>query len=158
MTTKRKIALFGLSANPPTGNSGHRGIIKSIYEKKLFDEIVIIPVYRHMFPEKHAAMQPFEHRFNMCKINFSGIAEANDPCKIYVSDFERTLFLQMAKERPSHFDEKGELIKPFQLGTMELIEALQRDKYPSKECSLHWILGSDTFRDMMNGKWTRTEE
>ena len=158
---KSKIALFGLSANPPTGDSGHRGIIKALHDSKIFDEIVIIPVFRHMFPEKHAQMQPYEHRYHMCHINFNGISKPGDKCKIYVSDFEKILFLQMADQLkntdPSYFDEDGNLLKPFQMGTMELVEGLQQ-KYPKSDYTLHWVLGADTFKDMMVGKWTRAEE
>ena len=61
---KRKVCLFGLSANPPTGMGGHAGIVSYLSSMKsdvssstdedgrgqsLFDEIRVLPVYKHMF-------------------------------------------------------------------------------------------------------------
>ena len=55
---KRQICLFGLSANPPTGKSGHVGIVSYLSEIKSgddesetrrFDEIRVLPVYKHMY-------------------------------------------------------------------------------------------------------------
>jgi len=46
---KRKVCLFGLSANPPTGESGHLGIIRHLATQHDFDEIRVLPVYSHMF-------------------------------------------------------------------------------------------------------------
>ncbi len=55
----KRVCLFGLSANPPTGNGGHVGIVKALSALPLhpqqensqekFDEIRVLPVYRHMF-------------------------------------------------------------------------------------------------------------
>ena len=46
---RRKVCLFGTSADPPTGNGGHVGIIRAISELQEFDEIRILPVYRHNY-------------------------------------------------------------------------------------------------------------
>lgn len=56
-TNKIKICLFGTSANPPTGLGGHTGIVSSLASIKStekentpkFDEIRVLPVYKHMF-------------------------------------------------------------------------------------------------------------
>ena len=68
----RKICLFGTSANPPTGQQGHGGIVRALSDLCMstainadasnigekgdegslplcFDEIRVVPVYRHMF-------------------------------------------------------------------------------------------------------------
>ena len=55
----KRVCLFGLSANPPTGNGGHIGIVKALSALRLhpqqensrekFDEIRVLPVYKHMF-------------------------------------------------------------------------------------------------------------
>jgi len=69
--TKRKVCLFGLSANPPTGKGGHFSFISHLASLKrcdpdniqssstsnssasttdlLFDEVRVLPVYKHMF-------------------------------------------------------------------------------------------------------------
>lgn len=57
-TKRRRICLFGLSADPPTGEGGHVGIAKALAtlrseddndEKWAFDEVRVLPVYRHTF-------------------------------------------------------------------------------------------------------------
>jgi hypothetical protein len=62
----KKVCLFGTSANPPTGINGHGGIISTLASLTLksnddgglkkedsqslqFDEIRVLPVYKHMF-------------------------------------------------------------------------------------------------------------
>ena len=63
------IGLYGLSANPPTGESGHLGIIQYYQSTSIFNEIWIIPVYKHMFSSK-SNMIDFEHRVKMCELSF----------------------------------------------------------------------------------------
>ena len=53
MSPKRKVCLFGTSANPPTGKGGHLGIVKELAKSCKFDEIRVLPVYRHMFAVSH---------------------------------------------------------------------------------------------------------
>lgn len=69
--SKKRIVLFGLSANPPTGLGGHMGIIRyfscmiliqNVLFVALFDEVWILPVYRHAYSSKRS-LESFEHRF-----------------------------------------------------------------------------------------------
>lgn len=66
---RRRVCLFGLSGDPPTGTGGHVGIVKRLSQLVVtngdvdsdnndnnnnsdipaFDEIRILPVYRHAF-------------------------------------------------------------------------------------------------------------
>ena len=46
---RRQVCLFGLSADPPTGESGHVGIVKTLSEMDEFDQVRVLPVYRHTF-------------------------------------------------------------------------------------------------------------
>jgi hypothetical protein len=46
---RKQVCLFGLSADPPTGNGGHVGIARTLSVDKVFDEVRILPVYRHQF-------------------------------------------------------------------------------------------------------------
>eukprot|EP01036_Dinobryon_divergens_P027932 gene27932-36796_t len=62
----KKIALFGLSANPPTGYQ----------DQNIFSEIWILPVYQHMFIAKKGLLA-FEHRMAMCKLCMETSAPAN---------------------------------------------------------------------------------
>lgn len=61
----RKVCLFGLSADPPTGYGGHVGIVQALAalprnaaasklldskdDNDAFDEIRVVPVYRHTY-------------------------------------------------------------------------------------------------------------
>lgn len=46
---KRRVCLFGLSADPPTGSGGHLGIVEHLASMEMFDQIRVLPVYSHMF-------------------------------------------------------------------------------------------------------------
>ena len=82
---KSKVCLFGTSANPPTGEGGHTGIIRALSALN-FDEIRVIPVYRHSFSSKRNTLEAFHHRYKMCQLSFGSIP------RVVVSDVERTLF------------------------------------------------------------------
>ena len=44
---KRKVCLLGLSGDPPT--LGHQGMVDAILNMRFFDELRILPVYRHTY-------------------------------------------------------------------------------------------------------------
>jgi hypothetical protein len=46
---RRTVCLFGLSADPPTGAQGHVGIVRALQQMNEWDEIWVLPVYRHAF-------------------------------------------------------------------------------------------------------------
>jgi hypothetical protein len=46
---RKKICLFGLSADPPTGYGGHVGIVQTLQQQRIWDEVWVMPVYRHTF-------------------------------------------------------------------------------------------------------------
>jgi nicotinic acid mononucleotide adenylyltransferase len=48
-TGKKLICLFGLSADPPTGYGGHVGIAQTLQQQERWDEVWVMPVYRHTF-------------------------------------------------------------------------------------------------------------
>jgi hypothetical protein len=70
MSATRRVCLFGTSANPPTGEGGHAGIVQHLADLtwksvcssanssggddqqeivQTFDEVRVLPVYKHMF-------------------------------------------------------------------------------------------------------------
>lgn len=69
----RRVLLFGLSANPPTGESGHLGIVQHLSSLGQWDEVWVMPVYRHMH-HKDSVLVSYDHRLNMCRLNFEGRA------------------------------------------------------------------------------------
>lgn len=46
---RRSVCLFGLSADPPTGQQGHLGIVQALQQLNEWDEIWVLPVYRHTY-------------------------------------------------------------------------------------------------------------
>ena len=46
---RRSVCLFGLSADPPTGMEGHLGIVRALQQQGEWDEVWVLPVYRHTF-------------------------------------------------------------------------------------------------------------
>lgn len=64
----RKIAIFGLASNPPT--LGHAHVVKSILALNKFDEVWVLPVYKHFHGKEMIA---FEHRVEMARLAFKNM-------------------------------------------------------------------------------------
>lgn len=141
---KRQAALLGMSANPPSGLSGHQGIVRYLTQCQHFQDVFILPVFSHMFVEKHHHMQSFEDRMMMCQLAFE--QESTEQCKVEVTTFEQT-----AKEHYLHISGPN-----YRVGTVDVLEyLLQQDQY--KDMEFTFVLGSDTFRDLANGKWKQAD-
>jgi len=140
---KRRVCLFGLSADPPTGSGGHLGIVAHLASMEMFDQVRILPVYQHMFASKRGKQAPFQSRIQMCQLLFKDIPN------VIVSEAERICF-----EKVSHgLDDKQK--ESVRVGTADLLTMLINDE-PSIEFT--FALGADTFIDLVNGKWRRSEE
>lgn len=63
-----RIGIYGIAANPPT--LGHTYVINTVLDKKLVDEIWVIPTYINFLGKQ---MAPYNIRFDMCKRAFSDI-------------------------------------------------------------------------------------
>ncbi len=68
----QRILIFGSSCNPPT-QSGHLQIVS--YFSGDYDEIWVLPVYRHIFDTKRN-LAPFERRVEMSKLTFRSVLNA----------------------------------------------------------------------------------
>ena len=138
LEVKGDVAIFGLSANPPTGSQGHQGIVQYFASMTLFSELWVLPVYSHIYSSKQNLL-PFDHRFNMCELCFT--SQSTPQCRVRVLPVERLVsdrFLAIeenAGKRP---------------GTIDTLIFLQ-ELYPSVQ--FHLILGTDTFSDLVAGKW-----
>lgn len=71
----RRIGIFGLSANPPTNELGHLGVVRAFVN--LFDELWVVPVYVHPFSSKRKKLEAFEHRIAMCRMCFERYGGGN---------------------------------------------------------------------------------
>ena len=89
-TMRRRVCLFGTSADPPTGDGGHLGIVRHLISLN-FDEVRVLPVYRHMFGSKRGRQAPFQDRVAMCRLLVKGIPNAT------VSEIERRCFEEKAQ-------------------------------------------------------------
>jgi len=135
---KKKVLLFGLSGNPPTGDSGHRGIIKAIINLHSYDEIWILPVYEHTYNSKKNLL-PFDTRIRLCELNFKDLSI----CKVF--PIEKDLFFHHLKIS----DEE----KP--IGTIDLLKYLNNNY---KKIDFTFCLGSDAFNDLLLGKWNDNDQ
>lgn len=137
------IALFGLSANPPTGESGHVGIVRALVQTGRFDEIWILPVYQHMYSSKRN-LAPYDHRMEMCRLAF--VPESSTSCAVKVMTTEKEAYEAEASKR-------GTDVSTVRVGTIDVIKFIKSQYSPGKAPDLSLVLGSDTFTDIMSGKW-----
>lgn len=139
---REHILLFGLSANPPTGEHGHLGLVRWAARRKWvtrhgeINGIWVVPVFRHAFTSK-SDLASFEHRVAMCRLCFQSRRgdQARPAVSIDVSTAERELALANPDAA---------------LGSIDLIEYLET-QHPQKRFSL--LLGADTARDLWSGLW-----
>lgn len=136
-----RVAVFGLSANPPTGNSGHRGIVNFLAQSGMFDEVWVVPVYQHMYSSKKS-MAPYEDRVTMCKISMEDTSQST--CQVRV--------MMLEKYAAEHYEANES--KDYRVGTVDIIDYIN-EKCPGLDLSL--VLGTDTFRDLVGGKWKQSE-
>ncbi len=130
----KKILLFGLSANPPTGLSGHAGIVRfAATELPDVDEVWVLPVYQHAFTNKRD-MPLFEHRLNMARLAFENLDGTKKP--VVVLDTEK----KVADGMPAGV----------KIGTIDVVRHLVA-AHPDAKFSL--LLGTDTYRDLISGRW-----
>ncbi|KAL3776116.1 hypothetical protein ACHAWO_008717 [Cyclotella atomus] len=140
---RKRVCLFGTSADPPTGKGGHLGIVTHLASMHDFDEVRVLPVYRHMFSNKRGKQAPFASRIEMCKLLFE------NQSKVIISEAERECF-EMAAEGVDN-SEKASI----RVGTADLLSMLTTNE-PNADFTL--ALGADTFIDLASGKWRRTDE
>ncbi|MEL6187572.1 MAG: nicotinate-nicotinamide nucleotide adenylyltransferase [Myxococcota bacterium] len=134
----KRVLLFGLSADPPTGEEGHLGLVRWAARRTTYPELGgpidamwILPVFRHAYAEK-SGQTSFVHRFEMSRLCFEG---RNEPVPIVVSDAERELAAARPEER---------------LGTIDLLDHLEARHSGTR---FGFLLGADTARDLFLGKW-----
>ena len=138
------IALFGLSADPPTGRSGHAGLIEYLIKTNVYSEIIILPVYNHAYDSKKG-LQSYEHRLRMCKLNFE--CYSTPECPVMISELEKDL------THTHNYDPS--LGVESKLGTYDIV-SYYLSIYPEK--IVHLVLGADTFNDLVRGRWKESDK
>jgi nicotinic acid mononucleotide adenylyltransferase len=153
----RAVAIFGLSADPPTGLGGHAGIVRwcasalSIppiggaggTDLRPADEVWVLPVYRHIYPAKQA-MAPYEARLAMARLAFEHLAGVR--ARVRVLETERELYEQAlgAAARES------KPLSSIRVGTYDVMQHLVA-RHPETRFGL--VLGADTYADLRASKW-----
>lgn len=136
----KKVVLFGVSANPPTGLGGHQGIVQSLVNQEEYDEVWVMPVFNHIYSSKRGILLPFSHRVNMCRLCFE--RESSDRCVVKVSTVEEDV--------SRHFAESTE----FRVGTIDILDYLLKQHH---NIEFHLAVGLDTFLDLANKKWKESD-
>ena len=159
----KRICLFGTSANPPTGDSGHCGVIRALVELQRFDEVRILPVYRHTFSSKRHQLLGFDHRVAMCERLIEELP-ISQSTKVVVSRAEEDSFQRMLQVSKAVTDEEKAALR---VGTADLLEMLMEDekKNNNKNATVEipmtefsFCLGADTFMDLTDWKWKRSQD
>lgn len=153
---KKRVAIFGLSANPPTGDGGHRGIIRYLYERGNFDVVFVVPVFQHMYAAKLIEMAPFSDRVAMLTANCEDILNKNSSCELVISNIEEVL----CQLRFQSVVEAGSISAKtsVRVGTFDLVTYLREYHFNTEEYDLHLVLGADTYQDLIRGKWMKSDQ
>eukprot|EP00547_Thalassionema_nitzschioides_P008070 CAMPEP_0194225398 /NCGR_PEP_ID=MMETSP0156-20130528/39524_1 /TAXON_ID=33649 /ORGANISM="Thalassionema nitzschioides, Strain L26-B" /LENGTH=224 /DNA_ID=CAMNT_0038957325 /DNA_START=22 /DNA_END=698 /DNA_ORIENTATION=+ len=133
---RRQICLFGTSADPPTGEGGHVGIVRAL-SKLAFDEVRVLPVYQHMFSNKAPTTSPIRNSHGHVPVGVSGIP------KVTVSGDEKRCFELLAQKESS------------KVGTADLLDMLTAEE---KDVDFSFAMGADTFMDLTQWKWRRSQD
>jgi nicotinic acid mononucleotide adenylyltransferase len=142
----KRLTIFGFSANPPTDDSGHGGIIKFLVESGDYDEVWLLPVYRHIYKEK-SNLAPFEYRMEMCQLLADRLTTATVVVK--AKNLEQLVYLDFLNTSSEDSSRSS-------IGTIDVLRYIRKN---FKEYDLRSInLGSDTFNDLMDGKWKESEQ
>jgi nicotinic acid mononucleotide adenylyltransferase len=168
-----RVVLYGLSANPPTGDGGHGSIVQHLAE--LFDEVWILPVYRHVYSAKQN-LAPYEHRERMCDLAFTDGADRASPLGspekkgrsgtsrkkksrasrargvVRVLDVERRV-VTSAQARARR---RGLPLESVTVGSHDVLMAVKARR-GNERAHFAWCLGGDAYRDLRLGKWRESD-
>eukprot|EP01031_Cornospumella_fuschlensis_P026058 gene26058-31464_t len=139
----KKIVLFGVSANPPTGLGGHQGIVRSLVSQEKYDEVWVLPVFNHIYSSKRSLLLPFFHRVNMCQLCFE--RESNDRCIVKVSTIEEEVSKVFAESCHA-----GDC----RVGTIDILDHLFKNNH---DVEFYLAVGLDSFLDLKNRKWKESD-
>jgi nicotinate (nicotinamide) nucleotide adenylyltransferase len=134
-----RLAIFGTSSDPP--HLGHQAVVEMLVNSGNYDEVWVLPVYVHMFSSKDASLTPFDHRMAMCKLAFEG--SSTTTCVVRVLPMEKLVCEAAAVANDG---------KPIRVGS-SLILKIVHTLYPGSVGQTTFVLGSDTFLDLVSGKW-----
>lgn len=138
-----RVAVFGISANPPTGKCGHVGIVRYLVQSAEFSEVWILPVYKHMYESKNKSTVTYQQKLEMCRLCME--IESTSGCKVRV--------LELEKEAADYY--KQEFGSDYRVGTVDIISYIYKSNSSLK---ISLVLGTDTFNDLQAGRWKESEK
>lgn len=154
-SSRSAVLLFGTSANPPTGLSGHAGLVRwAANEARIVpkdaigsplkpDQVWVLPVYQHPFSDKRD-MPAYEDRRAMARLAFEHLPGLEG--RALVKDVERDLVESALDDACA----RGIDPSTVRIGTIDVVRELSRE-HPEIQFAL--LLGGDTYRDLLAGKW-----
>ena len=139
----------------------------------------ILPVYQHMFIAKKS-LESFEHRLAMCQLCFGPITSRTCVVKVLPIEkeaYEEAVSLRNMLDGSTKNSSKQSTDHANRLGTIDIIRFIKNINSTSRKATaagiagetlmegvesdidldLHLVLGSDTFMDLMMGKWRESE-
>ena len=146
-----RIGVFGLSGNPP--HAGHEAIVRYLSTCSSFDAIWIIPVYKHMYSSKQSLAR-YEDRLEMCQRCFSKYDTIH--CAVRVLDIEKECSDEMLQATQSNYHGQQQQ-QATQIGTIDVLNYIKANT-ASLNLDLHLILSSETYNDLVRGKWKRSQD
>jgi hypothetical protein len=176
--TGKKICLYGLSGDPPTGEGGHRSIVEYLSKSRnnttnintnrnantingnkqvpTFDYIFVLPTYKYAIAEKSDQEKSYKFRLKLVKANFEGI---NDT-KVKVLELEKEVLLDKIKKSKEYQNlinkpNNNKLLenpnfKKISTGSIDIIRYLKKNLDGAE---LYWCSGSDSVNDCLDGYW-----
>ena len=136
---KPRLAIFGTSADPP--HNGHMMVVQMLIDSKHYDEVWILPVYVHMFSSKDKSLSPFDQRMEMCRLAFEHYSTTS--CSVKVLPIERLICEGATMVNDGN---------PVRVGSSLILDIIHL-LYPGTNGYTTFVLGSDTFLDLIKGKW-----
>ncbi|GMI55465.1 hypothetical protein ScalyP_jg4337 [Parmales sp. scaly parma] len=149
---KQHVVILGLSANPP--HVGHKSLTMFLADMEIFDGVLVLPVFKHMFAEKrieqveHSRSPSFDDKLEMCRL---GLATP----KVTVSDVERSIFNQKVLDQKSLSNSVDVDTSKIRVNTADVLNYL---KSTQPDTTFHFTMGGDVYQDLCSGKWSRTSE
>jgi nicotinate (nicotinamide) nucleotide adenylyltransferase len=117
----------------------------------VFDEIHVLPVFRHTFSEKSRVLAPYNHRIAMSELAFSDLSKDK---RVVVSRAEERSFQRQA----CAVTDQAKLAS-LQVGTADLLEMLLEESQQTNiDTEFSFFLGADTFMDLCAWKWNRSKD
>lgn len=141
------IALFGSSFNPP--HNGHAAVLRFVASQNIFDEIWLLPVYKHPFAKD---LWPYKMRLKLTKLLLTGILHKSFKNK----KIPPTKMQSEIKNRQGTSLKICEIEKQLGKNPSYMFDTVRelKKKHPKNTFTL--ILGSDCKKDLP--KWHRYTE